>query len=464
MDNPLGFDDRVQFAQLETRIEFLQDARRQYEDIAAKLIAAAESGDPAVARSRLAELDALRDAFDRRIGDVRDRMDVLGSEAIAETKAREHRLVNISLLLLLLAGLLGIGIAAAITRGLVRPISRLVKGTAAVEAGALDTIIPVQSSDEIGQLTESFNRMVRELGVKEQIRKTFGKYVDPRIVEGLIDRPELTDPKGARHEMTILFCDMQNFTGFSEGLTPGGLVTVMNRFLTVISEPVLRNGGVVDKYVGDAVMAFWGPPFVAAGDHARLACLAAIEQLEAIPGYQDELPDLTGVRRGMPRIGARIGIATGDVVVGSIGSEQHRNYTVLGDTVNIASRFEGANKVYGTRILISERSRLLAGDLIEVREIDSVRVVGKSEPERIFELLGHKGNVAPERLELRDTFGAALADYREQRWDKAADGFRDCLTIVPGDAAAQVFLDRIAQYRINCPAADWQGVWSLTEK
>ena len=311
-------------------------------------------------------------------------------------------------------------------------------GTVAVERGALDTIIPVTSSDEIGRLTESFNKMVGELRVKEQIRDTFGKYIDPCIVAGLIDRPELTDHKGARREMTILFCDMQDFTTFSEGMTPVGLVNVMNRYLTVLSEPVRRNSGIIDKYIGDAIMAFWGPPFAAAADQARLACIAAIEQLAAVPTFQAELPELTGVRRGFPQIGLRVGIATGDVVVGNIGSEQTRNYTVIGDTVNIASRLEGANKAYNTRILISHRTQQLAADSIEVREIDSVVVVGKSEPERIFELLGRKSEVASERLELRDTFVAALADYREQHWDKAAKGFRDCLTIVSGDTASQV--------------------------
>jgi adenylate cyclase len=340
----------------------------------------------------------------------------------------------------------------------------LLSGTALVHQGALDTIVPVTSSDEIGLLTHAFNEMVGELRTKQQIRETFGKYVDPRIVAGLIDRPELTDPKGARREMTILFCDMQGFTSFSEGMTPVGLVNVMNRYLTVLSEPVRHNSGIIDKYIGDAIMAFWGPPFAAAEDQARLACLAAIEMLAALPAFQQELPELTGVRRGFPQIQIRVGIATGDVVVGNIGSEQTRNYTVIGDTVNIASRLEGASKAYGTRMLIGERTRQLAADAVETREIDSVLVVGKSEPERIFELLGRRGEVSMQRLELRDTFVAALADYREQRWDKAAKGFRDCLTIVPDDPASQVFLDRIAEFHAEPPGDSWNGVWALHAK
>ena len=462
--DPLDFDDNVALARLDTKVEFLQEARRGYEELLGKIRTAFDAGRFDDANRLLRELDERRDDLGRRMDAARVDMRVIAGNAILGTRIYQQRTIGISLALLVIAGLLGLVVAAAVTTGLVRPVRRLLHGTAAVEKGALDTVVPITSRDEIGQLTQSFNSMVGELRTKEKIRDTFGKYVDPRIVAGLLDRPELTDPKGARREMTILFCDMQGFTSFSEGMTPVGLVTVMNRYLTMLSEPVRRNGGIIDKYIGDAIMAFWGPPFAAAEDQARLGCYAALEQLAALPAFQNELPDLMGVRRGFPKINVRIGIATGEVVVGNIGSEQTRNYTVIGDTVNIASRLEGASKAYGTRILIGERTRQLAGDAIEVREIDSVLVVGKSEPERLFELLGRKGEVAVERLELRDTFAAALADYREQRWDRSADGFRDCLTIVPDDMASQVFLDRIAQFRSEPPAAEWNGVWALHAK
>jgi class 3 adenylate cyclase len=343
-------------------------------------------------------------------------------------------------------------------------VRRLLAGTVAVERGALDTVVPVTSRDEIGRLTESFNAMVGELRVKAQIRETFGRYVDPRIVAGLIDRPELADPQGARRRMTILFCDMQGFTSFSEGMTPTGLVTVMNRYLGVMSEAVLRNDGIVDKYIGDAIMAFWGQPFTGEEEQGRLACVAAIEMLAALPAFQAELPDLIGVRRGLPQVRVRIGIATGDVVVGNIGSEQTRNYTVIGDTVNIASRLESASKAYGTRILISEATRELAGDAIETREIDAVLVVGKSEPERVFQVLGRKGEVSAEQLELRDAFAVALTAYRARDWEPAASGFRACLAITPEDPVTKVFLGRIAQFREEPPPADWLGVWELKTK
>jgi len=462
--DPLDFNDNVALARLDVRIEWLQEERHRYEAILAKLLAAAEADDKAQAKGQLEELDDWRDDFDRKIDAARSEMRRLAGAAIVGTRAYQQRTVEISLVLLAIAVLLGITIAAAVTLGLVRPVRRLLDGTAAVEDGALDTIIPITSRDEIGRLTRSFNSMVGELRLKAQIRETFGKYVDPRIVAGLIDRPELTDVKGSRREMTILFCDMKGFTSFSEGMTPAGLVNVLNRYMTVMSEPISRNKGIIDKYIGDGIMAYWGPPFTEADEQARLACLAALDQLGGLAAFRAELPELVGMKRGLPEIDIRIGIATGDVVAGSIGSEQTRNYTVIGDAVNLASRLEGANKTYGTHTLISEATDRLAADAVETREIDSVLVVGKTEPQRIFELLGRKGEVARERLELRDTFVEALAAYRLGAWEDARAGFENCLAITPCDAPSKVFLARLAGLRTTGPSADWTGVWSLVEK
>jgi adenylate cyclase len=459
----LTLSDDVEVGRLDTQIGFLQEQRKRYETVFAKLLDAARGRDTN-ADSLLDELDRIRDDFDQRMAQAQLDMRRIAENSVGATQAYQRHAVEISLLLVIAAGLLGLSVAAAVTMGLVRPVRRLVAGTTAVEGGALDTVIPVTSRDEIGHLTMSFNNMVGELRIKARIRDVFGKYVDPRIVSGLIDDPEMSDPGASRRQMTILFCDMQSFTSVSEGMTPAGLVTVLNRYLTVISEPVRRNQGIIDKYIGDAIMAFWGEPFTEADEHARLACLAGIEQLAAVPRFQKELPDLTGLRRGLPSINIRVGIATGEVVVGSIGSELTRSYTVIGDTVNFASRLEGASKAYGTRILISEATQRLAAEAVETREIDSVLVVGKSEPERIFELLGRQGEVGADRLVLRDTFAGALAAYRERHWDAAEAGFRQCLSIVPEDPPSRIFLARIAHFRDEPPGDDWNGVWALTSK
>jgi class 3 adenylate cyclase len=381
--DPLDFDDNIALARLDDKIEALQEERGRYEEVLAKLLAAAAADHKEEAGQLLAELDGWRDDLDRKIEAARGEMRRLAGAAIVGTRAYQQHVVEISLALLVIASLLGLIVAAAVTIGLVRPVRRLLAGTAAVERGALDTVIPITSHDEIAQLTRSFNSMVNELRRKAQIRETFGKYVDPRIVAGLLDRPELTDAKGARRVMTISFCDMRGFTELGEGMTPAALVTVLNRYVTLMSEPVRNNNGIIDKYIGDGIMAFWGPPFTGAEEQGRLACLAALDQLAGLATFRAELPDLTGLKRGFPEIDLRIGIATGDVVAGSIGSEQTRNYTVIGDAVNVASRLEGANKIYNTRVLISEGTNQLAADCVETREIDTVLVVGKTEPQRI---------------------------------------------------------------------------------
>jgi class 3 adenylate cyclase len=462
--DPLDFDDNIALARLDEKIATLQEERQRYEAVLGKLLPAAEAGNKPQAGELLAELDDWRDDFDRRIDAARSEMRRLAGAAVVGTRAYQRRVVAIGVALLAIAAALGITVAAAVTLGLVRPVRRLLLGTAAVERGVLDTVIPITSRDEIGSLTQSFNSMVGELRVKAQIRDTFGKYVDPRIVAGLIDRPELTNAKGSRREMTICFCDMKGFTAFSEGMTPAALVNVLNRYMTVMSEPVRRNNGIIDKYIGDGIMAFWGPPFTSAEEHPGLACLAALDQLAGLAAFRAELPELTGLKRGFPEIDIRIGVATGDVVVGSIGSEQTRNYTVIGDTVNLASRLEGANKTYGTRALISEMTNRFAADLMETREIDQVLVVGKTEPQRIFELLGRKGEVAGERLGLRDAFVEALAAYRRRNWEEARTGFESCLKIMPGDEPSKVFLGRVAQFHAIAPSPDWDGIWSLAEK
>ena len=236
--------------------------------------------------------------------------------------------------------------------------------------------------------------MIRELRTKERVRETFGKYVDPRIVEGLVERPELLAAKGERRVMTICFSDMVGFTALSEGMTPVTLVNVINHYLTAMSEPIQRTGGIIDKYVGDGIMAFWGPPFGAAHDQARLACEASLQQLDQLNQVRKSLPEVMGIKRHLPHIDMRIGIASGDVVVGNVGSPQSMSYTVMGDAVNLSSRLEGANKIYGTRLLVNELTMEMARDAFEFREIDRILVVGSGEPERVFELIGRHGEAA----------------------------------------------------------------------
>jgi len=344
-----------------------------------------------------------------------------------------------------------------------RPIRRLVEGTKAIENGDLNSLVPVTSRDEIGALTQSFNHMVTELRVKERIKATFGKYVDPRIVEDLLKQPDAVSMAGERRVVTVFFSDVEGFTSISENLTPTALVAVINKYFTVMSEPIIRNGGIIDKFIGDGIMAFWAPPFVPVQEHATRACFAALDQLDVLAEFQKAVPDLIGVRTA-PRIRFRIGLASGDVVIGNIGSDNFKGYTVMGDTVNLSSRLESGGKQYGVRILISEQTYQMAADAIDVREIDSIRVMGKTEPARVYELLGRRGAIDATRTSLRDRYQEGLAHYRAARWEAAEQAFQHCLTIDPADVPSRLFAERSAHFRSAPPDATWDGVWTLTHK
>ncbi|WP_246735089.1 adenylate/guanylate cyclase domain-containing protein [Bradyrhizobium sp. S69] len=340
----------------------------------------------------------------------------------------------------------------------------MLDGTRAVEAGRLDGSIDVTTHDEIGQLTTAFNAMLAQLRRNEKMRETFGRYIDPRVVETLIDRPVLAATDGQRRVMTVLFCDMKGFTALSEGMTPQGLVKVMNHFLTAMSEQVRNNHGVIDKYIGDAIMAYWGPPFTEKGEDARLACLAAIGMLGRVAALRTELPELLGVRAAGSACDIRVGIATGEVLVGSIGSEFMMSYTVMGDSVNLASRLEGANKAYGSRCLISEATMMAADDAIETREIDRIVVVGQIHPEAVFEVMGGKGDLAPEQLILRARYAEGLAAYRTRRWDEARRAFEAALEAVPSDDPSKGMIKRINDFVTKAPPHDWDGAWRFDYK
>ena len=462
--NPGPFTDVVAIARLDTRIDLMAVERRRYDQRVAIALAALERNDRETFRREMATVETLRDEFNTSIDAARQEMLRLAGGAAAAIRTRQHRVIAVSTVLMILAATLGLLATAAMTASLVRPVRRLLEGTRAVEAGALETVVPVTSGDEIGTLTTSFNQMVVQLRLKERIRDTFGKYMDPRIVEGLIDRPAITGAGGERRTMTVFFCDMKGFTSISEGLTPTGLVNVINHYLTTMSGPIRRQNGIIDKYVGDAIMAFWGPPFSTSEEQARQACFAGLEQLAHVQPFREELPELMGIRRGLPDLNMRIGIATGEVVVGTIGSDSIRSYTVMGDTVNLASRLEGVSKAYGTRFLVDEPTMTLAGDAIETREIDTILVVGKIEPHRIFEVLARKGELGADQSASRAAFADGLAAYRRQDWAAATSAFTACLSSVAGDPPARVFLERVAHFREHSPGSGWNGVWTLAEK
>ncbi|MGQ0546146.1 MAG: adenylate/guanylate cyclase domain-containing protein [Betaproteobacteria bacterium] len=447
--------NRVALSLLKQELPDIQGARQDFHAGFAQFLVEAEEGNP---RSVKVVRDAIlreRDQVNARLEKVIVALQDVVQGSARRAEAEERRAIALNWTITVIAGVLGLLLAALITRNLVQPVRRLLSGTRAVEGGDLSVQIEASSADEIAALTESFNTMVAGLREKERIRDMFGKYVDPRVVQGLLE-DRLAIAGGEKRNMTVFFSDLVGFTSLCEHLSPEGVVRLLNRYFTVMSEPIRDGNGILDKFIGDAIMAYWGPPFTGEREHAALACLSALESRARLDAFRAMLPEITGLRKGIPEVGVRMGLASGDVTIGNIGSESSKGFTVIGDTVNLASRLEGANKEYGTWILMSEETRRLAGDAIEAREIDAIRVVGKSEPVRIFELVGRKGDPNP----FKDAYEAGLAFYRSGNLDAAEERFLS----LKGDPPAAVMLSRIAYLCQHPEARRGDGVWDLTRK
>jgi class 3 adenylate cyclase len=463
IEDPSTPSDNAALARIDSGIDSsMSDARRHLKQESGELLLALDARDFAAVRRGLARTDVLRDELNEKIDAIRAEMVKVSYGAIATIRSEQTQAVLISAIATLLAAIVGLIFTNLVSGGIIRSVRQLLDGTRAVEAGHLDRSIDVTTGDEIGQLAAAFNRMVVQLRDNQRVRETFGKYIDPRIVEGLIDRPNLTAAEGQRRVMTVLFCDLRGFTSLSEGMTPQGLVKVMNRYLSIMSEPIRTNRGIIDKYIGDGIMAYWGPPFVGEADHARFACLAILEMIERIATLRREIPELLGVRgTPMEKCDLRIGVATGEALVGSIGSDIMMSYTVMGDVVNLASRLEGANKMYGIRNLVCERTIAAAGSTLEVREVDRIVVAGQTRPEVVFEVLGRKGELKPERLASRDRYQEGLAAYRERRWDDALRALNASLEAISGDGPSLALLKRVESLKANPPSQDWDGSWRI---
>ncbi|WP_338827698.1 adenylate/guanylate cyclase domain-containing protein [Bradyrhizobium sp. 27S5] len=423
-----------------------------------------DAKDFTAARQTTLRADALRDEFNSRIEGIRADMLAQVGSAAAKVMSAQQRAIIISGVVTAIAAILGFVFAMLVGSGITRPVMRLLEGTREVEAGRLDGAIAITTQDEIGQLSAAFNRMIETLRHNQRIRETFGRYINPRIAEGLLEQPAIAATEGQRRVMTVMFCDMKGFTSLSEGVTPSGLVKIMNLYLSTMSAPVHAHHGIIDKYIGDAIMAYWGAPFVEEAEQTHLAALAAIDMIGQVSQLRKDLPELLGVRAIPTDCDIRIGIATGEALVGSIGSEFMMSYTVLGDTVNLASRLEGANKFYGSRSLISEATATACAATIELREIDRLVVMGQSQPVAVFEIIGKKDELTPAQTELRQHYADGLAAYRDRRWDDAETAFAAALAAVPGDGPSIAMKTRVAGFMQNPPAADWDGAWHMEQK
>jgi len=349
---------------------------------------------------------------------------------------------------LLLAALLSVVTAGQVAR----PLEELARDTEAIGRFELDPRPTghsmVREVDRLACATEDMKASLR----------SFRKFVPAELVRKVLASGKEAVLGGNHRRLTIYFSDIADFTTISESMSPESLVAHLGEYLQAMSEQVLAAGGTVDKYIGDAIMAFWGAPLENAG-HALAACTAAVRNQQLLRKLRERWQ-----AEGKPPFRARIGINTGEVIVGNIGSAARLNYTVIGDAVNLASRLEGLNKYYDTEVLIAEATYEEAHDGIVARPIDWVSVKGKSEAVLVYELLGLKGEVGLDMEEFAELFGRALQAYRRQDWTGALELFGTALKQRPDDEPVREMVRRCEMYRAEPPGTDWDGVHRMTSK
>jgi adenylate cyclase len=296
-----------------------------------------------------------------------------------------------------------------------------------------------------------------ESRTKRQFTELFGQYVPPELVEEMSRNPESYSMEGRKAELTVLFSDIRGFTTISEGLGPDELTHLMNEYLSAMTEVVRRNRGTLDKYIGDAIMAFWGAP-VSDVQHARHAVVTAMQMQAALPAVNKMF-----AAKGWPEIKIGVGVNTGDMTVGDMGSVVRKAYTVMGDAVNLGSRLEGITKQYGVGILVGETARKAIKDIV-FREVDRVQVKGKEEPVAIYEPIGLEGEVDKATQEELKLWNQALRHYRAQEWDQAEVTLLNLSRLAPGRALYGKYMERIAHLRKEPPEPGWKGVWKFETK
>jgi len=293
---------------------------------------------------------------------------------------------------------------------------------------------------------------------KKEIRKTFNRYMSPQVIDEIMKNPDEIELGGREIEATVFFSDIKDFTSISEKYPPIELVSYLNEYFSKASDIILDYKAMLDKYIGDAIMAIFGAPLYQK-DHALSACLSALR-------IQKVLTEVYGNAKaeGKPEFITRIGLNTGRMIVGNIGTSARLDYTAIGDTVNTASRLEGMNKLYDTRIIISENTYAEVKDFVEVRELDFMTVKGKNIPLRIYELLGEKDKVSEIKMKKKRIFEEALQLYRNKDWDNAITKFNTIFEIEENDLSAQLYIQRCEAFKLEPPPENWDGVFHAKTK
>ncbi|MCL2441743.1 MAG: hypothetical protein FWD14_08375 [Treponema sp.] len=322
-------------------------------------------------------------------------------------------------------------------------------------------IILIQDVTETKTLIRNIEEAHQKLQYfNENLRRAFSTYLSEEVVEEIVSDPTKLQLGGINRHMTALFTDIRKFASISEALNPKQLVDLLNYYLSTMSDIILEQKGTIDKYQGDAIISFFGAP-LELKDHALRACLAAI-LMKRIEIKVNK--DIHEKNISPTPIYTRIGINTGEMIVGNMGTQKKMNYTIISNSVNIAARLEGVNKQYGTWILASEATIHETEELLLTRRLDLIRVVGVQEPIRIYEILETNKDASDDLKKLTKIFNEAFILFEERKWNEAGLAFKNILTLYPNDGPSRVFLKRCIKYKETPPAADWDGIFNLTEK
>jgi adenylate cyclase len=301
-------------------------------------------------------------------------------------------------------------------------------------------------------------RFISEEKLRKGVKSAFENFMDPKVVREILKEPKDIKLGGEEREVTVYFSDIEKFSSISEKLQPAELIELLNEYLSEMTDQILDHGGFLDKYIGDAIVAAFGTP-QEQPDHAVKACLATIDNQQRLRELNVKFKE-----EGRLQIQARIGLNSGRVLVGNVGSTNRLSYTVIGDEVNLGARLEAANKYYGTYTMISERTYELAKDHIEARELDVIRVVGKEKPVKIYELIDRKGQIQETKREVVKLYEDGLKMYRKKEWQKAIELFRKALNQDPHDGPSLTYIERCKGYIQDPPPENWDGVYVLTAK
>lgn len=430
--------DTIALARVTPDLRMLAEDQWQMQTLYQEIINAVQSRDNLRSQLMTEQLQRHETLFNQRIARLQHNLFGITQAGIQKIQRQDDNLLTFNISISVAALLVGIIVAAYASRRVTAPLKALIRGSDELLRENYRHQIPVISNDEIGELTTSFNHLMQQVETKETLRASMQEYLDPRVVKLLTEHPE--EVKGARHHASVLFSDIAQFSKLSETLSPESLVAVINEYYNLAGQAILQIDGVVDKYIGDAIVAFWSPPFTESQSCARLACRGALKQVEQLHHLRLALPNLVGIRKGLPDIDIRIGVASGEIIVGNIGTKTNRSFTIIGAAVDIAEQLEQLNKQLGTHILVTENTRQQVGTEFLFRlaaQLDYGSTDETTNKQFVYQLLGYRdafSDVEINQFEDIDQILKQLFLSPEQQLFSALETY---LEHHPGDAIAQ---------------------------